>query len=127
MTADPPALPQPGRGQIWSVVLPTDPPGKLARPVLIVSTDKRNRHPQASTVLVVPFSTTLTEVPTHIRLQPGETGLTDISELRPEDISTIRKESLSPKPGTRTLNEHILRTVARNIVLSMGIQPKDIQ
>ena len=126
MSASPPALPPPRRGQIWSVSLPSDPPGKFSRPVLIISADGRNSHPRASTVLVVPFSTTLTDVPTHIRLQPGETGLEHPSELQPENISTIRKETLRPKPGTRTVSESIIRTLARNVVLSMGIPPKDI-
>jgi mRNA interferase MazF len=126
MSANVPVLPQPSRGQIWSVTLPSDPPGKLSRPVLIVSTDGRNTHPRASTVLVVPFSTTLTDVPTHIRLQPGETGLEHASELQPENISTVRKETLRARPGTRMVSEGILRRLARNVVLSMGIQPRDI-
>lgn len=126
MGANPRVLPQPRRGQIWSVAFPSDPPGKFSRPVLIVSADGRNSHPRASTVLVVPFSTTLTDVPTHIRLQPGETGLDHPSELQPENISTIRKETLRPRPGTRTVSDSIVRTLARNVVLSMGTQPKDI-
>ena len=126
MGTKPPILPQPRRGQIWLVAFPSDPPGKLSRPVLIVSPDGRNTHPRASTVLVVPFSTTLTGIPTHIRLQPGETGLDETSELQPENISTVRKESLRPKPGTRILGERVLKLLARNVVLSMGIQPRDI-
>jgi mRNA-degrading endonuclease toxin of MazEF toxin-antitoxin module len=126
MGANPPSLPQPRRGQIWSAVFPGDPPGKFVRPVLIVSTDARNTHPRASTVLAVPFSTTLTDVPTHIRLQPGESGLEHASELQPENISVLRKETLRPRPGTRTVSEDIIRRLARNVVLSMGVQPKDI-
>jgi len=126
MATIPPALPQPRRGQIWEVPFPSDPAGKRPRPVLIVSTDGRNCHPNASTVLVVPFSGTLSEIPLHIRLQPGETGLDYTSELQPENISTIRKDALKPKTGTRTLSEKIIRTLARNVILCMGVQPKDI-
>jgi mRNA interferase MazF len=126
MGANPPPLPQPRRGQIWSVAFPSDPPGKFSRPVLIVSPDGRNTHPRASTVLVIPFSTTLSDIPTHIRLQPGETGLNHPSELQPENISTVRKETVRPRPGTRTVSEKIMLTLARSVVLSMGIQPKDI-
>ena len=89
-------LPEPRRGQIWFVLFPSDPPGKYRRPVLIVSTDRRNTHPNASTVLAIPFSTTLTDVPIHLRLPPGETGLPEPSELQPENISTIRKDTLVP-------------------------------
>lgn len=126
MAIQPPPFPQPRRGQIWFVSLPSDPPRKSARPVLIVSTDGRNTHPRAETVLVVPFSTTLTDLPIHIRLKPGETGLAEASELQPENISVVRKESLKPAPNSRTLGEMVLRRVARGVVLCMGIQPKDL-
>lgn len=94
--------------------------------MLIVSMDGRNAHPRAETVLAVPFSTTLTDLPIHVRLNPGETGLPETSELQPENISVIRKQSLRPAPDSRTLGERILRRVARGVVLCMGIQPKDI-
>lgn len=127
MIAASPVLPQPRRGQIWSVPFPSDPTGKGRRPVLIVSVDGRNVHPNASTVLVVPFSTTLTNLPTRIQLKPGETGLPETSELQPDNISTVRKETLQHEPGTRTLADHIIRTVALYVVFAMGLQPKDVQ
>jgi mRNA-degrading endonuclease toxin of MazEF toxin-antitoxin module len=126
MDAAGPKLPQPRRGQIWFVSFPSDPPGERARPVLIVSSDGRNIHPRASTVLAVPFSTTLTGIPAHIQLAPGETGLPEICELQPENVTTVRKESLQPAPGTRVLAERILRVVARNVVFAMGLQPKEL-
>jgi mRNA-degrading endonuclease toxin of MazEF toxin-antitoxin module len=122
-----PDLPQPLRGEIWDVAFPGDPPGKGPRPVLIVSTNARNKHPKASTVLVVPFSTTLSEFPTHIQLAPGQTGLPAPSELQPEQITAVRKEILKRRPGTRAQPESIIRRVARNVVFSLGVQPKDIQ
>lgn len=122
-----PALPQPSRGEIWDVDFPADPPGKNPRPVLIVSTDKRNRHPNASSVLVVPFSMTLTEYPNHIRLQPGQTGLPEVSELQPEQITVVRKEYLKARPGTRTQAESVIKVIAKHVVYALGIQPKDIQ
>jgi mRNA-degrading endonuclease toxin of MazEF toxin-antitoxin module len=120
-------LPQPRRGEIWEVTFPGDPPRYPARPVLIVSSDKRNEHQRAATVLAVPFSTTLTAYPTHIRLSPGETGLAETSELQPEQVSAVRKENLRARPGTRTQSEAVIKLVARNIVFALGIQPKDIQ
>ena len=124
---NPPPLPQPRRGQIWYARFPGDPTGKNPRPILIVSPDARNTHPAATTVLAVPLSTTLSDFPLHIRLQPGETGLQEISEVQPENISVITKDSLMPNPGTRTLNDRLLRMVAGNVVKSMGIRPRDIQ
>lgn len=120
------APPSPKRGEIWYVSFPTDPPGKFRRPVLIVSTDKRNSHPRANTVLVIPFSTTLSEHPLNIRFQPGATGLPETCELQPANISAVRKEALAVAPGTRTLSNRVIRDLARGVVWSMGVQPKDI-
>jgi hypothetical protein len=75
-------FPQPKRGEIWFVKFPSDPPEKNPRPVVIVSVDARNQHPRAETVLVVPLSTTLRDSPTHIRLQPGETGLGEACDIQ---------------------------------------------
>ena len=43
------------RGEIWLVKLPTDPSDQAPRPVVIASTNARNVHPRADTVLVIPF------------------------------------------------------------------------
>jgi mRNA-degrading endonuclease toxin of MazEF toxin-antitoxin module len=122
-----PELPQPLRGEIWDVDFPSDPPGKGPRPVLIVSPNGRNKHPRATTVLVVPFSMTLSEYPTHIRLAAGQTGLPETSELQPEQITAVRKEYLKARPGTRTQAESLIINIARNVTLALGVQPKDIQ
>ena len=60
-----PYLRQPRRGEIWFVRFPTDPADEGERPVVIVSTDARNLHEKANTVLVVPLSTTPARAPTH--------------------------------------------------------------
>lgn len=121
-------LPQPRRGEIWFVRLPSDPPGKNARPVVIISTNARNQHPRAETVLVAPLSTTLREAPTHIALRPGETGLSEPCMLQAENISTIRKQTLAPsRVPLRQLSEPILRQVARCVVLALGFVPEDLK
>lgn len=122
-----PALPQPLRGEIWDVDFPSDPPGKGPRSVLIVSPDGRNKHPKATTVLVIPFSMTLSDYPTHMRLSPGQTGLPETSELQPEQITAVRKEYLKPRAGTRTQSESLIKALVKNVVFSLGVQPKDIQ
>jgi mRNA-degrading endonuclease toxin of MazEF toxin-antitoxin module len=119
--------PQPLRGEIWDVDFPSDPPGKGPRPVLIVSTNVRNRHPKAMTVLVVPFSTTITTYPNHIRLSSGQTGLPANSEIQPEQITAVRKEYLRRRPGTRTQGESVIVEIAKSVVFALGFQPKDIQ
>jgi mRNA-degrading endonuclease toxin of MazEF toxin-antitoxin module len=95
--------------------------------VIVVSLDARNEHPRASTILVVPLSTTLRGFDTHIRLEPGETGLGEVSEAQAENISTVRRESLVPsRSGLRTISATRLGQIARCAVLAMGIPPGDI-
>jgi mRNA-degrading endonuclease toxin of MazEF toxin-antitoxin module len=124
-----PDLPKPLRGEIWDVDFPSDPPGKRPRPrpVLIVSINSRNTHQKATSVLVVPFTTTLSGNPLNAQFSPGQTGLPETSELRPSEISTVRKEYLKRHEGTRTQAESVIKAVARSVVYALGVQPKDIQ
>jgi len=122
-----PSLPRPLRGEIWFVPFPGDPPGKMNRPVVIVSADGRNQHPRAETVLVVPFSTQVRPGPTHITMQPGETGLQHICDLQAESITTIRKTTLQrPRTPTRTLREQQMRAIARCVIKALGIVPAEL-
>jgi mRNA-degrading endonuclease toxin of MazEF toxin-antitoxin module len=111
----------PLRGEIWFVKLATDPPEKGERPVVIVSVDQRNRHEKANTVLVVPLTTsTHKDVPTHVYLSPGETGL-EQSCVRAEDVSVVKKASLSePRQRLRTLSHARVCEVARAVSIAMG-------
>lgn len=112
----------PRRGEIWFVRMPSDPSDKGARPVVVVSLDARNQHPRASTVLVVPLSTTLRGLETHVRLKPGETGLAEASEAQAENTSTVRKESLFPsRSRLKAVSEARIRQLAKCVVLAMGV------
>jgi mRNA-degrading endonuclease toxin of MazEF toxin-antitoxin module len=115
----------PQRGEIWYVKLPTDPPDKAPRPVIIVSLDSRNRHPSASTVMVAPLTGSV-ERPfeTHIPLSPGETGLHP-SSIRCEDLTVVRKETLiEPKTQLRRVSQARTCQIADMVRLAMGCPPK---
>lgn len=109
------------RGEIWLVKLPTDPSDKGPRPVVIASANARNVHPRADSVLVVPFSTsTLKDVPTHLYLSPGETGL-ETSVLKAEDVTVVRKASLlQPRVGLRNLSNSRICELAKKVEIAMG-------
>lgn len=111
----------PLRGEIWYVKLPTDPPDKTERPVVIVSLDARNRHPRANTVLVAPLTGSIErEVETHIRLSPGETGL-NLCDIKAEDITVVRKEALNePKHPLRVLSHSRICQIADAVRIAMG-------
>jgi mRNA-degrading endonuclease toxin of MazEF toxin-antitoxin module len=111
----------PLRGEIWYVKLPTDPPEKAERPVIIVSLDARNRHPGATTVLVAPLTGSVErDFDTHIRLSPGETGL-HASGIRCEDLTVVKKDFLiEPKFPMRTLSNSRVCEIADRVRMAMG-------
>ena len=114
----------PRRGEIWYVRLPTDPAEKNPRPVVIVSVDERNAHPKADTVLVAPLTTSVhKDVPTHVYLSAGETGL-DPSSIRAEDLTVVRKSSLiEPTRKLRLLSNARICQVANAVQVAMGCKP----
>jgi len=116
-------MPSPQRGEIWFTNLPSDPPEKGKRPVVIVSVNGRNNHPRADTMLVVPLSTSVhkNDVFTHLVLEPGQTGLRERVVARAEDITTVRKGSVDPAhERLRTLTSYQVCELARRVNLAMG-------
>jgi mRNA interferase MazF len=112
----------PLRGEIWFVHLPNEPSDKGRRPVVIVSLDARNRHQRADTVLVVPLTTSIhKDAPTHLLLPAGETGLQSDSAARAEDITVVRKQSLTePHSHLRRLSDKRVCELASKVRIAMG-------
>ena len=110
------------RGEIWFVQLPADPPAKGRRPVVVVSLNSRNRHERASTVLVVPLTTSIhKDFPLHLFLPAGETGLAADSAARAEDVTVVRKESLiEARSRLRQLSNRRVCELAKRVRLAMG-------
>ncbi|HUM05282.1 MAG TPA: type II toxin-antitoxin system PemK/MazF family toxin [Terriglobales bacterium] len=113
----------PQRGEIWFTKLPTDPLEKGRRPVVIVSLNARNNHPRANSVLVVPLSTSVhkDESPTHLVLEPGQTGLRERVIAKAEDISAVWKSQLDPaRERLRTLSSYQICGLSRMVGIAMG-------
>jgi mRNA-degrading endonuclease toxin of MazEF toxin-antitoxin module len=118
-----PAIKSPLRGEIWFVQLPVDPPEEGRRPVVIVSLDARNRHERADTVLVIPLSTSIHKAdhPTHVFLAAGETGLSEDSIARAEDITVVRKANLAaPRSGLCNMNHRRICELSEMVKIAMG-------
>ncbi len=115
----------PRRGEIWFTAIPSDPPEKGRRSAVIVSTNARNNHPRANTVLVIPLSTSVhkSDVPTHLMLEPGETGLAERVIARAEDVTVIRKESLRPpREQLRNLSNLQICKLSRMVAIAMSCE-----
>src|SRR3981189_1784496 len=98
-----PALPKPRQGEIWVIELPTEPPDKGLRYAIVVSSNAQNHHPRASSVVVVPIGTTLHQN-SCFQLTPGQTGLSETSEVWGNGITTVAKKDLRlPRSPLRTL------------------------
>jgi mRNA-degrading endonuclease toxin of MazEF toxin-antitoxin module len=115
----------PLRGEIWFALLPVDPPDKGRRPVVVVSLDARNRHERADTVLAIPLTTSVhKDVPTHVYLSAGETGLQSDSAARGEDITVLRKQSLAEPHGRlRRLSNTRICELAHKVLIATGCAP----
>jgi mRNA-degrading endonuclease toxin of MazEF toxin-antitoxin module len=111
----------PRRGEIWWAHFQIDPPGKN-RPGIIVSTNERNLHPRANTVLVVPLSTSIHKLgPWHLLLLKGETGLLEDSVAWAENVGVVSKDQLKgPLEGHRPVTNTQICRLAGLVRLAMG-------
>lgn len=119
MSAD--AMRTPLRGEIWWAHFHTDPPGKN-RPAVIVSTNGRNSHPRADTVLAIPLSISTHKLgPWHLLLRAGETGLREDSVAWAENIATVSKLQLvEPVSGHRSLTHTQVCRLVGLVRVAMG-------
>jgi len=97
----------------------SDEPGGKRRPALVVSPDSRNRL--ASDVIVVPISSVLREVPTHVRLRVREGGSPRPSVAKCEQITTLRRDRLAPRPLGGSLAASRMVEIEKGILRAIGI------
>jgi mRNA interferase MazF len=108
----------PRRAHLYWVRIPDEPGGKR-RPALVVSPDSRNRL--ASDVIVVPVSSVLREAPTHVRLRAREGGLERPSMAKCEQITTLRRDRLAPRPIGANLAPGRMVEVEKAILRAIGV------
>ncbi len=91
---------QPSRGEIWLVDLDPTRGHEQAgtRPGLIVSTDYFNFGP-SELVVLVPLTTTRTEIPLHVEVHPPEGGLRKTSFIKCENVRSVARKRLTEKWG----------------------------
>lgn len=108
----------PVRAHLYWVRVPDEPGGKR-RPALVVSPDARNRL--AADVIVVPISSVIREAPTHVRLRKREGGLRRPSVAKCEQITTLRRDQLQPRPIGGPLSEARMIDVEKAILRALGV------
>ena len=109
----------PARGEVWLADLnPTrgrEQTGK--RPVLVISEDLFNSGP-AELAVVLPITSTLRPIPSHVRLTPPQGGLKNESAVLCEAIRSISKDRLIQRWGVVSASnmqriEDVLRILLR--------------
>ena len=108
------------RGEIWTVNLnPTLGHEQSGiRPGLVVSVDPFNDCP-AELVVVLPITTRDRRIPFHVRVEPSESGLREISFIKCEDVRSVAKERLSKRLGS--ISRGTLDAVEDRLRILMGL------
>lgn len=68
------------------------------RPAVVVSADALNDS-QAGVVIVVPTTTSRRGLPSHVEIEPGLSGLADVSYAKCEDVKSISEDRLLLRLG----------------------------
>jgi mRNA-degrading endonuclease toxin of MazEF toxin-antitoxin module len=108
----------PRQGEIFPVTLPGRPTDKTRRPAVVVSPDYRNEY--ANDVLVVPLSTQLRPMPTHVPVPAGAGGLKKASVAKAEQITALPKSFLSGGPLGPRISAGTLREIHRAVLRALG-------
>ncbi|MFO7549337.1 MAG: type II toxin-antitoxin system PemK/MazF family toxin [Acidimicrobiia bacterium] len=91
----------PRRGEVWLVDFGESVGREQAgiRPAVVVSTDALNEGP-AGVILVVPVTSVRRDLPSHIEIEPGESGLDHPSYAKCEDVKSVSARRLIDRLGT---------------------------
>ena len=90
----------PRRGEVWLVEF-GEPVGREQsgrRPAVVVSADALNDGP-AGVIMVVPCTTTRRGIPSHIEIEPRDSGLEVVSYAKCEDLKSISEQRLITRVG----------------------------
>jgi mRNA-degrading endonuclease toxin of MazEF toxin-antitoxin module len=109
----------PRRGEVWYAYAPGQPDDPhQPRPVLIVSTDARNR--QADDAVVVPLFSRGAIGPTRVFLESGVGGVGHASVLFCEEITTLDQDILRGGPLGPRVPEELLSRIVRAVRRALG-------
>ncbi len=102
----------PRRGDVWLVDF-GEPVGREQsgrRPAVVVSADPLSAS-RAGVVIVVPTTTTHRGLPSHVEIEPGGSGVDEISYAKCEDLKSISEERLVARLGV--VNDAITFDIGR--------------
>ena len=89
------------------------------RPVLIIQNDMGNKHSPTVIAAAITSQTGKTKLPTHIEIDPEQSGLKAESVVLTEQIRTIDKQRLREKMGN--LDDRDMSRIDRALSVSFGL------
>ncbi|GAC1539975.1 MAG: type II toxin-antitoxin system PemK/MazF family toxin [Acidimicrobiales bacterium] len=104
------------RGEIWTAAGGSGYAGK-PRPVVVIQDD---RFDATDSVTICSFTTDPTEAPLiRLRVEPGDSGLREVSSLMVDKITTVPRSRLGDLVGR--LNDEDMMRLGRAIVVFLGL------
>lgn len=102
------------RGEVWLVDfgVPLGREGGYVRPAIVVSSDMLNAGP-GGVVVVVPTTTSRRDLPLHVEIEPGESGLDETSYAKCEDVKSVSVERMMHRFGVAP--SEVVERVARTL------------
>jgi mRNA interferase MazF len=100
------------RGEVWLVDF-GDPVGREqsgSRPAVVISADRLNES-RAGVVIVVPTTTALRGLPSHVEIEPNGSGLDEMSYAKCEDVKSVSTQRLLGRLGV--INDEAMFQIAR--------------
>ncbi len=91
------------------------------RPVLIIQNDVGNKHSPTVIAAAITSQTGKTKLPTHIEIEPEQSGLKAESVVLTEQIRTIDKSRLKEKIG-HIDDEKIINRINNALGVSFGLE-----
>jgi mRNA interferase MazF len=110
----------PQRGEHWLVDF-GEPIGREQagiRPAVVISADDLNRS-RAGVLIVVPCTTRYRNLPSHVELDPTNSGLNEMTYAKCEDVKSISEQRLVARLGMISLVE--LFEIARALRFLMDL------
>jgi mRNA interferase MazF len=68
------------------------------RPAIVVSDDRLNRS-RAELAIVIPVTTKRRDLPSHVEIEPGDSGLAETSYVKGEDVKSVSRQRLIRRLG----------------------------
>ena len=111
---------RPRRGEVWLInfgkAVGREQAGR--QPSVVVSADLLNEGP-SGVIVVVPLTTARRDLPSHVEIDVGESGLDDVSYAKCEDVKSVSERRLVSRLGV--FSPDTMFAIGRTLRFLLGI------